>query len=258
VVLDAGKEYLIEARLRPLAETAGLKSVQHFIQKLRNSSPGADHWNVVEAMTTNETSFFRDHHPFETLRKVVLPALVGARGAGRMLNIWSAACSTGQEPYTVAMTLREHFPELESWNVRIRASDIATKILARARAGRFSQIEVNRGMPAAMMIKYFKRDGQVWEIAPEIRRAIEFFECNLMRAWPVMPRIDVIMVRNVLIYFDIESKRRILQAAYDHLSPDGYVLLGNSETTFGIFDGFERIDDRSGWHRIKPKGGSKP
>ncbi len=175
VVLESGKEYLVEARLRPLAESAGLQSVQHFVERLRVTPPGADHWRVVEAMTTNETSFFRDLHPFESLRTTILPQLIDARRSQRVLNIWSAACSSGQEPFTTAIILREYFPMLTQWVCRIRASDIARKVLERARTGVFSQIEINRGMPASLLVKYFQRDRLNWVISDEIRKMIEFF-----------------------------------------------------------------------------------
>jgi len=252
VVLDGGKEYLVEARLRPLAESAGLATVRSFIDRLRSTSPGEAHRNVIEAMTTNETSFFRDLSPFESLRTVILPSVIAARSKERSLNIWSAACSTGQEPYTAAMIIREHFPDLENWTCKIRATDLARKVIDRASAGTYSQLEINRGMPAAMLLKYFRRERIEWVIRDDIRKMVEFSEFNLTRPWPSMPAMDLIFLRNVLIYFDVATKQRILRATRDQLKPDGFMLLGNAETTLGIDEGFERLPgDRSGWHRLR-------
>lgn len=252
VVLDDGKEYLIDARLRPLAENAGAPSVQHFIKRLESTSPGAMHRDVVEAMITNETSFFRDVHPFESLRSVLLPALIEARRPQQALYIWSAACSTGQEPYSIAMLLCEYFPALRSWTCRIRASDIAGKVIERARTGLYSQAEVDRGVPPKLLARYFQRAANAWQISAELRNKVDFFELNLTRAWPSMPRMDLILLRNVMIYFDSETKRRILAGARRRLKPDGFLLLGSSETTLGAEEGFERLPgDRGGWHRVR-------
>lgn len=252
IVLETGKEYLVEARLRPLAERDHSTSVALFIQRLRSGASSVVHRHVIEAMTTNETSFFRDLSPFDTLRKVILPELIHNRANERAFNIWSAACSTGQEPYTVAITIREYFPQLIQWRCRILASDLSSEVLARARTGSYTQLEVNRGMPAMMMVKYFARNRLYWDLRDEIRKMVEFFEVNLTRPLPQLPDMDIIMLRNVLIYFDVETKRRILDAMRRKLRPDGYLLLGNSETAFGVHDGFERFtQDRSGWHRLK-------
>ena len=252
LVLETGKEYLVEARLRPLMQEAGLTSVQTFIQQLRMPASATLRRRVVEAMTTNETSFFRDMHPFESLRKVVLPKVIAARRDERRLNIWSAACSTGQEPYTVAMVLREHFPELLNWNIRILATDLSREVLARAQAGRYSQLEVNRGMAVTYLSRFFVRDRLDWEIKPDIRSMVEFVEMNLTRPWPALPRFDLVLLRNVLIYFDVTVKRKIFEGMHKQLRSDGLMLLGNCETTLGIHDGFERLpEDRGGWHRVK-------
>lgn len=252
LVLETGKEYLVEARLRPLAQEAGLTSVQAFIQQLRSPSGTGMRRRVIEAMTTNETSFFRDLRPFETLRTVILPKIIEQRRDERRLNIWSAACSTGQEPYTVAMTLREYFPELQSWSCRILATDLSREVLQRAQAGRYSQLEVNRGMPVQFLSRYFVRDKLDWEIRKDVRSMVEFVEMNLTRAWPPLPRMDIILLRNVLIYFDVGVKRQIFEGMRRQLRIDGYMLLGNCETTLGIHDGFERQpNDRGGWHRVK-------
>ena len=246
LVLETGKEYLVEARLRPLAQEAGLTSVQAFIQHLRMPTGSGMRRRVIEAMTTNETSFFRDMHPFDSLRKVILPRVIASRREERRLNIWSAACSTGQEPYTVAMIIREHFPELANWSCRIIATDLSREVLARAQSGRYTQLEVNRGMPVQYLSRYFVRDKLDWEIKKELGAMVEFVEMNLTRGWPPLPRVDIVLLRNVLIYFDVTIKRQIFEGMHRQLRQDGYLLLGNCETTLGIHDGFRTTAGRQG------------
>lgn len=253
IVLDPGKEYLVETRLSSLAKSAGASSVTDFIRQLRGTAPTPTHRFVVEAMTTNETSFFRDLTPFDALQKTILPALVERRQAEQALTIWSAASSTGQELYSIAMLLREHFPHLQSWKCRLMGSDISSEIVARARAGRFSELEINRGLAAKLLVKYFSRIPLGWEISKALRDMVEFFEVNLTRPLPAtLPRMDIICLRNVLIYFDVHTKRKILDMMRHQLRPDGYLLLGSCETTVGIHEGFERlVHDTAGWYRIR-------
>jgi len=252
MLLEAGKEYLVEARLLPLAESAGQGTVQRYIDRLRTTPVGVDHWAAIEAMTTNETSFYRDLHPFESLRMKIIPALIDARGQQRTLEIWSAACSSGQEPYSVAMILREHFAILSRWRCRIRASDIARGVLKRAREGLYNQAEISRGMPPELLAKYFDREGSQWRLSSKIRQMVEFFEFNLTSRWSSMPPMDFVLLRNVLIYFDVRTKRSILEKVRRVLRPDGYLLLGNAETVRGVHEGFEPLaDDRGGWHRVR-------
>jgi len=208
LVLETGKEYLVESRLCPLARQEGFPSLGHFIDRLRATPFGPLHRKLVEAMTTNETTFFRDVRPFEVLRTVILPGILNQRAPDRCLNVWCAACSTGQEPYSVAILIREHFPALLGWNLRLIASDFSREVLARARQGRYSQLEVNRGLPAVLLLKYFKKLGDEWEISPATRRMVEFSEINLFGPWPPLPRMDIIFMRNVMIYFDIEVKKK--------------------------------------------------
>ncbi len=252
LVLEPGKEYLVESRLQPLAQSEGLNSVQALVERLRGSSLNGLHQRVVEAMTTNETSFFRDLRPFEELRNSILPQLIERRRAERRITIWSAACSSGQEPYTIAMILQEHFPALAGWTCRLMASDIAEEVMAKARSGRYSQLEVSRGLPAAYLVKYFHHRGNEWEIAEDIRRKVEYFPINLTKPWPALSRIDIILMRNVLIYFDVETKKRIFANLRRQLQADGYLALGGAETTLGIDDSFERIsgDKGGGWFRL--------
>ena len=199
------------------------------------------HQKVVEAMTTNETLFFRDARAFDMLARSILPALIAERSAQRSLNIWCAACSSGQEPYSVAMLLREHRPSLEGWRIAITASDISRDMIARAHAGRYSRLEVNRGLPAALLVKYFEQHGPAWEIRPEIRRMVGFREINLIHDWPNLRDIHLVLMRNVLIYFDRATKKRILERIARLLDPRGYLILGGSETTINIDDSFEPV-----------------
>lgn len=241
IVLEEGKEYLVESRLSPLAQKEGYDSLSDYLGRLQRDVFSGSHRKLVHAMTTNETLFFRDIRPFELLRTRILPELLEARAAERHINFWSAACSTGQEPYTIAMLLREYFPQLQGWNVRIIASDLSSDVLARAIQGCYSQLEVNRGLPAKFLVNYFTRQGDHWQIRDDIRRMIEFREMNLTEAWSFLPKIDVIFLRNVLIYFNQETKRKILRKVAPLLPPTGCLFLGSAETTMNIADEFEPL-----------------
>jgi chemotaxis protein methyltransferase CheR len=245
IVLEPGKEYLVQARLLPVARKQGLDDISALVEKLKRGDASLT-TEVVEAMTTNETSFFRDVHPFEALREDVLPDLMQKRANTRKLNIWSAASSTGQEAYTIAMTMREHFPQLAGWNVSILGTDLSREVVEKARDGRYAQIEVNRGLPAPMLVKYFDRAGPAWRVKPELSKLVEFKQMNLVGAWPVLPLMDVVFLRNVLIYFDADTKRDVLSRVRRALAPDGYLFLGAAETTLQ-FDGmFERVERARG------------
>lgn len=241
IALEADKAYLIEMRLGPVARQAGFASLQELIASLR-AQPQAHplQRQVVEAITTHETSFFRDLHPFEALRNTVLPELLDKRWPLN-LSIWCAACSSGQEPYSIAMLMRQHFPTLAYHRVRIIATDLSGAIIERAREGVYSQIEVNRGLPAALLSRYFDKQGLCWRIRPEIRRMVEFQQGNLAEAWPPMPPLDVVFMRNVLIYFDVSTKKAILSKIRQVLKPDGYLFLGSSETTLNLDADFEPV-----------------
>lgn len=241
IVLEPSKTYLVESRLAPVARAIGAASIGELVTRLRGGRDTQLQRRVVDAMTTNETSWYRDLAPFEALRSTVLPRLIAARRDSRALNIWSAACSSGQEPYSVAMLLREHFPQLAGWNVRIIATDISAEMLGRAAAGTYSQLEVNRGLPSAYLVKYFTRAGADWQIRDDIRAMVEFRALNLAQPWGFMPPIDVLLLRNVLIYFDVATKREILARARGVLRPDGYLFLGTAETTLSIDDAFTRV-----------------
>ena len=242
ITLRAEKAYLVEHRMNPLARDLSL-DIPGLVQRLRREPFGALHRSVIEAMTTNETSWYRDSRPFEALRNSVLPTIVADRAKERALTIWSAACSSGQEPYSVALMLKEHFPQLANWNIRIIATDLSSKMLGQAAAGRYNQLEVNRGLPASVLVKHFRRSGRDFELAPEIRQMVEFRTINLAdRSWPFIPQCDIIFMRNVLIYFEDAVKRRILTQSATLLRPGGWLVLGGAETTLGLTDAYERVN----------------
>jgi len=252
IVLEEDKGYLVESRLLPLARREGFTSINLLVQKLQAEPFHGLHRLAVEAMTTNETSFFRDFNPFEALKKFVLPELMARRATEKALSIWCAASSSGQEPYSISMLIRENFPQLSSWKIRILATDLSTDILARAREGRYSQLEVNRGLPANLLVKYFQKRGCDWHLRDEIRNMVEYQVLNLSSAWPSLPPMDIVMIRNVLIYFGIETKKEILAKVRKVLKPDGYFFLGGAETTFSIDDSFERVQfDRATCYRVR-------
>lgn len=253
IVINPDQEYLVETRLGGLARREGFPNIGGLIAGLRNGNARRLRTRVVEAMTTNETSFFRDFHPFEILKNNILPELIQKRSTTRRLNIWCAACSTGQEPYSLAMLIREQFPALGAgWDVQIHATDIAQEILDRARQGRFSQLEVNRGLPVQYLLKYFTKVGDEWQLKDVIRNAVKYEQMNLTTPWRPMPAFDLVLLRNVLIYFDVAVKRQILGRVRGLLPPHGYLMLGGAETTFNIDDGYERIDfGRYGCYRLR-------
>jgi chemotaxis protein methyltransferase CheR len=242
MVLEDGKEYLIQARLASLVRQEGVPTIEHLVARMRERPDSPLHSRVVEAMTINETSFFRDVNPFELCKRHVLPALVKARESTRTLNLWSAACSTGQEPYSLAMVLREALPDIATWRVKIYATDLSSEVLEKAKRGRFTQLEVNRGLPAPMLVKHFVQDGTEWSVKPHLRDLVEFRQMNLSAPWRALPAMDVVLMRNVLIYFDLETKRRLLGYLRDVLRPDGYLFLGAAETTFNIDGSFEAVE----------------
>ncbi len=252
IVLEPHKEYLAVTRLEPLARGVGLGTVSELVARLRRDSESWLHERVVEAMATNETSFFRDLHPFESLGTDVLPAVMEANRARRVINIWSAACASGQEPYSVAMLLDEQFPELASWSVSILATDLSGTIVEQARNGRFGQIEMNRGLPAHLHVKYFHRDGSHWQIDDSIRNRVRFKTLNLVNDWPILPVMDIVLLRNVMIYFDQQTRQDILKRLRSVLRPNGFLLLGASETTSNVDEGYDRYPvGRTMWFRRK-------
>jgi chemotaxis protein methyltransferase CheR len=254
IVLEANKAYLAESRLIPVARAQGLSTLAELVARLRAERFGGLHTKVVEAMTTNETTFFRDAHPFEALRTTVLPELIERRTPSRALQVWSAACSSGQEPYSLAMLISEHFPALANWTVRILATDLSTEMLERAAAGQYSQLEMNRGLPANYLVKYFQKRGVAWHVSDDLRGMIDYRQVNLATAWSALPAMDVVFMRNVLIYFDTDTKRAILGKIRNVLRPDGYLFLGGAETTINLDDAFERVQyDKAGCYRLRSR-----
>jgi chemotaxis protein methyltransferase CheR len=252
IVLEPGKEYLAVTRLDPVVRRAGLGSLSELVATLREDEDPVLSEQVVDALTTNETTFFRDVYPFESLRTHVLPDLIERKRLSRSLFIWSAGCSSGQEPYSLAMLIREDFPDLDGWQVSILGTDVSVAMLERAHEGRYGQIEVNRGLPAHLLVKYFRRVGVGWEIDGFIRGMVRFQHQNLVDPWPSLPPMDLVLMRNVMIYFDVATKQRILARVRDVLAPHGYLLLGTSETTLHLDDTFQRhAVGPTGWYRRK-------
>ncbi len=252
IELDAAKAYLIEARLSPVARRCGLTSTAELIGKLQSKIDPIVQQQVVEAMTTNETSFYRDAHPFDALRSTIIPEVLKLRSAQRTLNIWSAACSTGQEAYSIAMLLCEQFPELAGWKTQILGTDLSDDVLEKARAARFSQIEINRGLPALLLTKYFRREGMQWELVPQVRNMANFIKLNLIESWPTLPTMDVVFLRNVLIYFSPSTKKMILEKIRKTMASHAVLFLGAAETTMGLDAMFDRVQiNNSVFYRLK-------
>ena len=244
IALDNSKVYLVNARLLPIARDAEFPSIVALIRELRSRPFGRLHALAVEAIVTTETSFFRDHFPFEALRTTIIPEIMESkRRDDRSLSIWSAGCSSGQEPFSIAMLLRDAFPQLVTWNVRLFASDVSNGLLKRSKAGIYSQNEVNRGLPAPMLVRYFSQKGTSWHINDDVRRTVTFFQHNLARDTPSLPPVDIVLVRNVLIYFDVETKRLVLDKIRRHLRPGGFSILGTAETTLNLDERFVRHRD---------------
>ena len=256
IILESGKEYLVDSRLMPIVREEGLASIAALVVQLRKRPLNGLHARVVEAMTTNETSFFRDVAPFDGVRLRILPDLITRRTAERRLRIWCAAASSGQEPYSLAMLILEHFPVLANWDVKIVATDISRNILQRCKTGRYSQFEVNRGLPAPMLVKYFEHAGKEWSIKESVRKLVQFEEMNLIRPWKGLPNCDIVFMRNVLIYFDVPTKKDILGKIRRVMRPDGYLFLGSAETTMNIDSHFTRVPlEKSSCYSI---GGAGP
>lgn len=228
IVIDKGKEYLVETRLANLAARNGCASVNALVDLIRASRDGAAplRSSVVDALTTNETLFFRDLNPFDALRDHVIPEFQ-ARCPGQQFTLWSAAASTGQEAYSIAMLLAEHFP---AQSARIFGTDLSPSVIERAKAGLYQQVEVNRGLPAKLLFKHFKQTPEGWRIDDALRRRVQFSVLNLLHSWAHLPRCHVVMLRNVMIYFDIPTRRKILHQVKSVLLPGGYLVLGGAET----------------------------
>ncbi|WP_348266023.1 protein-glutamate O-methyltransferase CheR [Edaphobacter paludis] len=237
--IDPSRNSLFDARLKPIAQKAGAANLKDFVSLLKVDRAPHLHRAVAEAMTINETSFFRDLKPFEMLRETILPRLIERRREQRRLRIWSAASSTGQEAYSVAMLIAEHFPAIARWDVKIIGTDISQYVLEYARRGRYRRLEVNRGLPARMLLKYLVRDGEEWEISERIRSMCEFQYANLCEPLPKLPVFDLVMLRNVLLYFPQQDRSYLFKGVYQLMAPDGCLVLGNAEQAEDSSDQFE-------------------
>ena len=234
IQLERGKEYLVESRLAPLARSAGAADVDAYVRGLRGDV--TKHDTIVEALTTNETSWFRDANPFAVLKGTVVPNLIDQGRA--QLRIWSAACSTGQEAYSIAMVIADSFPSVRS---SIVATDLAENVLTKGRSGRYTQLEINRGLPAPLLVKHFERQGPSFEISSQMRSQVVFRKHNLLDTPPAGGPFDIVFLRNVLIYFDVATKREVLRRVRGAMAPHSYLFLGAAETTIGVDDAWDRI-----------------
>jgi chemotaxis protein methyltransferase CheR len=255
LALLGDKQYLIESRLMPVARRHGHAGLSELVRAARNPGSELLRTDIVEAMTTNETFFFRDKTPFEHFTETMLPQLLQARSNRRRLRIWCAAASTGQEPYSLAMLLDENARKLAGWKVEIIATDISHEVLDKAKAGLYTQFEVQRGLPINFLMKYFKQVGDMWQVSPAIRQMVQFKPFNLLDDIAPLGSFDIIYCRNVLIYFDAETKADVLWRMADILAPDGYLLLGAAETILGVSERFASAPNRRGLYMPKESGG---
>jgi len=245
LVLSPDKQYLVESRLAPVARKAGLASLSELAGQLRRGDARLT-IEVVEAMTTNESFFFRDKVPFEHFRDTIMPALLSARAAQRRIRIWCAAASTGQEPYSLAMCLKEMKGKLAGWRIEILGTDLSVEVLEKAKAGIYSQFEVQRGLPIQLLVKYFSQVGDTWQLAPDIRAMVQYRPLNLLADFSGLGPFDVVFCRNVLIYFDQNLKIDVLNRLARVTEPDGYLSLGAAETVVGLTDMFRLMPDKRG------------
>ncbi len=248
-VLAPEKGYLLDSRLGPIARKEGAASVDELITTMRSRNDERLNWAVTEAMTTNETFFFRDRTPFDLFKSEVIPHLVENRKPGVKARIWCAAASAGQEPYSLAMILREERSALRGMQMDILASDISGKVIEKAKAGIYSQFEVQRGLPVQLLVKYFQKQGDMWQIDPSLRQNINFKTFNLLENFRQLGSFDVVFCRNVLIYFDQKTKQDILNRIAERMSPDGFLFLGAAETVLGLSSAFEPVAGKRGLYR---------
>ena len=257
LALSKEKAYLLESRLNPVARKWNFSGFDELAQAIRNTGEEALLVDVTEAMTTNESFFFRDQKPFDQFNEIVLPYLLEARAARRSFRIWSAACSSGQEPYTLAMLLKEHADKLAGWRVEIVATDLSNEILDKAKEGLYSQFEVQRGLPITHLVKYFVQVGDRWQIEDSLRKMIKFQQFNLLDDLSSLGRFDVVFCRNVLIYFDTPTKTKVLNGIAELLPADGFLYLGGAETVLGTTDRFEIMRGQRGIYSLASVGAEK-
>lgn len=250
LVLSSDKQYLVESRLLPLARKAGVSGLSELVRLLRGPNAQALVVEVVEAMMTNESFFFRDKLPFEHFRQTILPALMASRAEQRRIRIWCAAASTGQEPYSLAMCLKALGSKIAGWRFDIVATDLSSEVLDKAKAGIYSQFEVQRGLPIQLLIKYFTQVGESWQLAPEIRAMVQFRQFNLLSDFSSLGGFDLVFCRNVLIYFDLQTKVGVLERVARTLERDGFLVLGAAETVVGLTDTFKPYGDHRGLYSL--------
>lgn len=257
LLLNSNKLYLVESRLRPVAERWDFASVRDLVRSLGPGARGDAYErllaDVIEAMTTNESFFFRDKHPFELFRTLAVPRLMQRRATSRRLAIWSAACSSGQEPYSLAMVLREMGAQLGGWSIRILATDISRAMLEKAREGLYTQFEVQRGVPEHLLQRYFQQERSCWRLDADIRRMVEFRPFNLLYDPRELGSFDVVFCRNVLIYFDEPRRAAVLDGVANVLASDGYLSLGGAETVLGISERFVPVTEAPGFYVPGPR-----
>jgi chemotaxis protein methyltransferase CheR len=253
VVIDDSKQYLVVARLLPIVRQRKIPSIETLIDRVRLGGDPTIERDVLSAMMTHETSFFRDRNPFETLRGIITD-LVSRRAAERQLVFWSAACSTGQEPFSIAILLNEHFRDLlANWRIRIMATDFSEQVISQAREGVFGELETARGLPPHLLKKYFRPLQGKWSIVQECRRLVEFRQMNLIAEWPPMPTCDVVFLRNVMLYFDVTTRSALVRRMRRALRSDGALFLGGAETMLGVDDGYDRCTGTGcSYYRVKP------
>ena len=249
LVLSNEKQYLIESRLMPVARKFGLASISNLVDKLKLEQNGSLADAIIEAMTTNESFFFRDKVPFDHFTQTMLPHMLTARQRDRRIRIWSAAASTGQEPYTLAMCLKDMDAKLGGWRVEMIGTDLSTEVLEKAKAGIYSQFEVQRGLPINYLLKHFTQMGDMWRISPELRSMIQYRKLNLLESFSSLGQFDIVFCRNVLIYFDNEAKIDILNRIRKTMPEDGFLVLGAAETVVGLTDAFKPVADKRGLYQ---------
>jgi chemotaxis protein methyltransferase CheR len=253
IVLTAEKQYLLESRLLPLARREGMGALADLVARLKMPGNESLAFSVIEAMTTNETFFFRDKVPFEHLKDTVLPGLIAARAREKRIRIWCAAAASGQEPYSIAMLLKGMAAQLRGYRVDLLATDLSHEMIERAKRGIYSQFEVQRGLPIHLLVRYFSQSGEQWQIAPELRDMVQFRTLNLLQDFMPLGTFDVVLCRNVLIYFDLPTKTAVLERLARQMASDAYLILGAAETVVGVSNVFKPLPDRRGLFSPDPE-----
>jgi len=250
LVLAVEKQYLAESRLLPVARRNGMSTLDELVDRLKNRTTAPLSAEVVEAMTTNETFFFRDKLPFEHFRDTIMPALIAARAREKRIRIWCTAASSGQEPYSLAMLIKGMSAVVAGYRIDIVATDLSSEVLEKAKAGIYSQFEVQRGLPVQLLVKFFDQVGETWQLAPELRSMVQFRPLNLLNDFSALGNFDVVFCRNVLIYFDQENKVAVLNRIARQMAADGILVLGAAETVIGLTEAFKPLADKRGLYAL--------